>query len=633
MTPKVDDSVRAAENKHWREVAEFDKCVLPVLVRLRSVSWDDVLSVHESLWQRQRLHRIYLEGRNGYVRKERQIQRYPLQYNYPVRLYTESSPTRNEGLWFHVADLRRPDYYLSKSEKDAYAKSYDIHAQAYKKIDTESSTSINKRDSLAKRLRSAALSCGRHSRTAYWPNKDEFSLDYELGKALSANPNQIFSGVTGYELGKLAAAFSRFWYSLKEFETAEELEREEPTKEKPMAAVAQIKTSEGSQLVRDTTIHFPGVLRPFVGMNEQETAVRWAMHLADIWPEPKQLSAPSDYDAAYYAQNGSARTEFLAALRRVHDTVLIAMNAPNALQSVFTGWALIPDNSSVRLEGEATMTLAKRGNARLLQWLNWREQTPVKQLLTALCTIELSNTNLALVFERDKRKPHFEILGCNPKSENKKFAQLLSEFQHQLPGKRTKLKAIAGELSSICSLPTEQPECKISELPVRLPMLNWPERVERYTDYTTSDTFWSDLTSVLSTRKKWACKALSIVHLALGENEKLSTLTDEPNSVPDNQNYPWDKIEALAEQIRLRKNGAFLVAPNRQAAAGAGLIDALFDYELFPGKTRSEVYGAFTQHYGVSIKADRSGPIRLQWHQNARAALGLPDLKPPKKRA
>lgn len=88
--------------------------------------------------------------------------------------------------------------------------------------------------------------------------------------------------------------------------------------------------------------------------------------------------------------------------------------------------------------------------------------------------------------------------------------------------------------------------------------------------------------------------------------------------------YPWAEIEALAERIELRKNGAFLPAPKWIAAATAGVIDALCEAEILPPSGElGRIYAAFTQHYGRSIGADRVNSTRVAWQKKARKALGL----------
>jgi hypothetical protein len=95
--------------------------------------------------------------------------------------------------------------------------------------------------------------------------------------------------------------------------------------------------------------------------------------------------------------------------------------------------------------------------------------------------------------------------------------------------------------------------------------------------------------------------------------------------------YPWAEIDALAEQIGLRKSGGFTPASNKIKAAVAGFIDALRDANTVPAMdTLPQLYAAFSVHYGREVGADRSTDTRISWHLKGRKALGLPDLKPPK---
>lgn len=88
--------------------------------------------------------------------------------------------------------------------------------------------------------------------------------------------------------------------------------------------------------------------------------------------------------------------------------------------------------------------------------------------------------------------------------------------------------------------------------------------------------------------------------------------------------HPWARIEALAERIGLRKNGAFLPASKWVPAATAGLIDALCEAEILPASGElKRLYADFSAYYGRSIKADRVNSTRVAWQGKARKALEL----------
>lgn len=155
--------------------------------------------------------------------------------------------------------------------------------------------------------------------------------------------------------------------------------------------------------------------------------------------------------------------------------------------------------------------------------------------------------------------------------------------------------------------------------------------------------FWTDIIALLQYKQDAARSAFEKLNAVLPIDEsqpvpeplKRYVASDTtPPQQPPVASYPWAEIEALAEQIKLRKDGRFLVVGNKIAAAGAGFIDALLDAGILPATlTRPVLYAEFTRHYGQPIQADRTKPTRTTWHQKARQELGLPDLKPPKKQA
>ena len=105
---------------------------------------------------------------------------------------------------------------------------------------------------------------------------------------------------------------------------------------------------------------------------------------------------------------------------------------------------------------------------------------------------------------------------------------------------------------------------------------------------------------------------------------ELPQLGSPPPDTPTVDAYPWTKIEALAELIKLRRNGRFLPADKWVPTAVAGMIDALCEAEILPPSGElKRLHAAFSRHYGRSIKADRVGVTRAAWQRKARTGLGL----------
>jgi hypothetical protein len=104
-------------------------------------------------------------------------------------------------------------------------------------------------------------------------------------------------------------------------------------------------------------------------------------------------------------------------------------------------------------------------------------------------------------------------------------------------------------------------------------------------------------------------------------NEAAPTRSNPP---PSESTYPWERIEALAEQIGLRKHGRFTPSSNKIAAAASGFIDALREAEILSQSVNLPIlHQDFSTHYSQKIKADRVTDTRLDWQSKARTALGL----------
>lgn len=569
---QIGDDLTAEENKHWREVAEYERYTKPLLVRLRAVEWPALLVLHSARWHREAIETVrartpqfhYCSSAlshqelikesqkrrpssygwlgsyyNAHTGKYRQIQRYPLLYlhntgTYPVRFCPPEGKPASWGFWFRISDFTSPGWTPEANAWRNYEARKELVADWLTYREAIQRSGPHRRQFLADSLRSISQQLGRYERQDYWNANGMFyenvyKIEFDLSKALAINdnPNKYYS-LDPATLGEVEAKWEHFQQCLKEFYQ----------EEKPKEAVSPGKSTTqlskpsapatDSQLVRDTYLHFPGVFEPIVGLDERGGLRLWAMHLAEVWASPRQHSAPSDYDAAYYNQSGDTRAGFLATLRRIQGAVWLSLRVPGAERELFEERGLIPDGGSEELRGEALMTLATQGAAWLLTWLDWREQRPTQQLFTTLGSIKLANANLTLTSREAERPPSLFVPDSSPVVEAGRFAKLLAEFRQHLPSKRAKLRALLAELEPLRVLPSELlTTAPASEL-AQYPMLSWAGRTDYPDNCILVETFWPDLEQALRTRAEWAARAYAVVTVALGEATRPETASAAP---------------------------------------------------------------------------------------------------------
>lgn len=649
-----DAELTADENNHWREVAQYERYTKPLLVRLRSVEWPALLTLHSARWHRGAVETIrartpkyhYCSSAlshqelikeskkskpsdygwlssyyNAHTGKYRQIQRYPLDYvwdtgTYPVRFCPPTGPPVGWGSWFRTSDFT-PDWTPEAQARRSYEARKELIANWLTDRETFQRNGPNRRQFLADSLRDISQQLGKYVRKDYW-NADgmfyemNYELEFDLNKALAINnkPGTHYS-FEPTALGEVVAKWEQFQRRLLEFHEAE--------KPAPAATIAisapeipkPPEPTTDSQLVRDTYLHFPGVFEPFAGLDEREGIRQWAMHLADLWASPRQHSAPSNYDAAYYNQSGATRAEFLAALRRIQAAVWLALRAPGAQRELFEGRGLIPDGESKELRGEALTTLATRGAAWLLAWLTWREQRPTQQLFTALGTIELANTNLGLTSREAERPPCLFVPDSSPAVEASRFTKLLAEFRQHLPSKRAKLRALLAELEPLRTLPagllTTGPASELAGFPI----LSWAGRKEYPTDCTLTETFWPDLEQALRTRAEWAARAYDVATGALGEASKpeINSLVPLAPTLPSPTagafaplllNYALADLTALIAELGLLTMDTGQATPAATSGAWVGVIHGLLEARRPRLKgSKAAIWRAFSSTFGA----------------------------------
>jgi hypothetical protein len=274
------------------------------------------------------------------------------------------------------------------------------------------------------------------------------------------------------------------------------------------------------ELLADIIDHVPGVIShyPFVPFPPELALPAWACHLGEVWAKPRQLVAPTDYDVAYKNQSPRARVEFLAALRRLQRMVCQALINDYTGNSLFDTVRWKEDAPAPAYSNLELHTLTTRGAAWLLSWLNWRELSPAKQLLTALGTVQISNANLALTEREPERPPLLFIPDCAPQDEAERFRQLLADFKRHLPSKKPVLRGLLARLEPLRALTLDTlPERSVRELPTHFSAVEWEGLHNRPAESSEAETFWPDLAQALRTRAEWAARAYDAIEFVLSK--------------------------------------------------------------------------------------------------------------------
>lgn len=238
-----DAELGASVNKHWREEAEYERFVKPLIVRLHAVDWAAVMAIHKARWHRQaiagireakRAHGSYCWTSRYYnplSKTGRMIQRYPIMYEgFPIRLCPPEGPPESWGFWFRTSDLKSSDWTLESHAWHEYESGKQATCRAYESMDAERRNNVNPRQYLAERLRSASKRLGKYVRQDYLSAngifyEEPYELDWALYNALSSSPK--YRALSPYELGEVEARLEYFRLCLKEFYEAE----------KPLSAV------------------------------------------------------------------------------------------------------------------------------------------------------------------------------------------------------------------------------------------------------------------------------------------------------------------------------------------------------------------------------------------------------------
>lgn len=188
--------LRALTNKHWREVAEYERYVTPLLICLDLVEWPDMIAEQKDLW-------------HGDTINEMKAKKRRLSWS---ALISYSVPWDSR---FQLADLTQPTYTLAGYKQRAYEVSLAMWGQVIEHQDAKT-LSARRRQYLANRLRVSSSLLGRYEGARY---EGAYKLEFDLTAALAGKT--VGYGIDPAILGQVEAKLNYFWRCLKDFHEAE----------------------------------------------------------------------------------------------------------------------------------------------------------------------------------------------------------------------------------------------------------------------------------------------------------------------------------------------------------------------------------------------------------------------------
>ena len=617
------EELSAPVNKHWREVAEYERYVMPLIVRLQSVDWPAVLALQSARWHREAIDEIWARKQrygcycwignyyNPSTKAGRQIQRYPLKYGlYPIRFCPPAGPPVSWGFWFHTSDFKRPGWTPEAYAWRSYKARRELVEQWLVNRETVQRNGPNRRQYLADRLGSISHQLGRYVRKDYWNAngmfyEESYTLDFDLSKALAINDkNGSYHSLDPSALGEVEARLDHFWRCLKEFHEAE-TPAPVAIAETPVPTIPLAKAAPDAEVLRsllaDVHQHFPGILtRLFMPYPPELILPDLACYVGRVWASPRQHSAPQDFDRAYYNQSPAGRRDFLAALRRVYDALTKELSSDPFGSQLFATMSWKETNEAPAQSKEIMHALAQRGAAWLGGWLNWRELSSADQLLAALETVGIANHSLRLTAAEPERPPCLYVPDCAPEDDGPRFAALLREFERALPGKNSKRRDLLRRLERLRTLPLALlRDGPPHTLPARFSALHWPDLLQWPAGSEVLETFWPDLEQALKTRIEWAGRAYSIVAGMLPAPAPQPFDTPAPNS-PRASPATTDAASLFSPTDRILGLGFTLDEADRLAHA-VGLTDETGRYCLGPRRLGAVV--------GFALALQQSGKL------------------------
>jgi hypothetical protein len=546
---KGDAKLNAAINKHWRDVAEYERYVTPLVVRLEAVEWRSVLALHSARWHKEAIASIRtrtlmthycslalshkelindIQKRkssehgwlgsyyNAHTGTYRRIQRYSLIYihntgTYPIRFCPLEGPPVSWGFWFRISDFDNANWIPEAHAWHSYKSQRERMAQVLEKIDNEESNMLNPRQYLADRLRAASQRLGGYLTHNYMSaqygvfTKETYQLNTDLDKAIDSSSKPSYSGaLSPFALGELEAKWENFQLCLRKFHEAEEAAL--------ASTPAQLTSPAKGTPAADVRRYFPKAATihgtTATNANALHQLAVWLLHWAER-PNGKRYSI-ADQLRKQLASHPNAG-KFLKACRRLHKAL--------------TPLAATELEAKALLGKEHTPHSLDKLQATLKWWVGWiREQQmalddPAGAYLATL-------RRVPVIEEWQNGIPHYSLptyLGIYNKFEAE-IAPLRQAFETVLPDLSTKKKrALHHELNKLLAIDLagikrrqeqfDRGEYRLEFLPTDYPALRFEVAGEpdEFKWQRVSPIFWSGLSMLLKYKQRaarFACETL-----------------------------------------------------------------------------------------------------------------------------
>ena len=370
-----DNELIQKANMHWREVANYEHSVVPLIILISNIDWDKLLSLHRVIWQQDGIRKIAVRkldygrycwgGRyfNPQTNSGRLIQRYSLLKGRAYRLTLPIPiPAKEAQRQFEQGKLAQTKLHTQESE---------LKRQA----------APNERKYLAEQLRDIAKSLERKypaldyrqgQRSTIipaWEPGNELKYFLELGV-----PNPIIRYTNPFQLGVIQAKIDCFKICLQEFYKAEQLRL--PT-EKTIKSLDNERANLPAK-VSQINKYYPQLGKQLAVQDLPNLAAEWYSDLAVLGIERIDYYTATPYELA------ANKEEFLACL----DTLLTESEKHSHLRGYGYRQHFAPSDLSPSKE----LQLEISGNAALRAIRNWYAEVslpPVERFVHRACKIEL----------------------------------------------------------------------------------------------------------------------------------------------------------------------------------------------------------------------------------------------------
>ncbi|WP_223653390.1 hypothetical protein [Hymenobacter psoromatis] len=315
---------------------------------------------------------------------------------------------------------------------------------------------------------------------------------------------------------------------------------------------------DDAQHLADIQTHLPGIAQQFSyydTLPARAALPLFACHLGELWAGGGQIFAPSNFDSHYHSLGPVERAAFLATLRRLFEAVWQTLQADRLGEKLFSEFTCSAPDNTPKYTKHESRALALQGADRLGRWLNWREKTPIDQLLAALQTIGIYNIDLPSRVDAPCPPERVAVPDVAAAEERPRFAALLNEFErHLLREPPTLLRLLLNQLRRLrAGLAVTPAAGPLGTLPAQLPEVLWHGHGLLLGDLAITKTFWPDLGLALRTRAEWTGRAYELLADALG-------LAPTPRHAPPPPAAGGAEAPAMADLCR---NGFDSAALNR----------------------------------------------------------------------